>query len=317
MELYRRNEFLQKIVSAIFRCIFVDRQTIILARKNTKKSKFKQKLTDKYRLVVLNENTFEERFSLKLSRLNVFVLGGFFSILLVILTIIFIAFTPIKEYIPGYESSQLKAEAVKLTFDAEALKQKLTILENYTIALQPVLTGKISSEEIDTLQIQARQFVIDESQLDASKEDSLFREKVDRETRFTLLKNTKSSIKIVFFAPLKGNISQEFDANSKHFAIDIASKKGNPIKAAADGTVIFSGWSVDTGYVIILKHNKDFISVYKHNGNLLKQQGDFVKSGEVIASVGSTGELTTGPHLHFELWKGGYAINPTNFIDFK
>ena len=317
MELYRRNEFLQKIVSAIFRCIFVNRQTIILARKNTKKSKFKQKLTDKYRLVVLNENTFEERFSLKLSRLNVFVLGGFFSILLVILTIIFIAFTPIKEYIPGYESSQLKAEAVKLTFDAEALKQKLTILENYTIALQPVLTGKISSEEIDSLQIQARQFVIDESQLDASKEDSLFREKVDRETRFTLLKNTKSSIKIVFFAPLKGNISQEFDANSKHFAIDIASKKGNPIKAAADGTVIFSGWSVDTGYVIILKHNKDFISVYKHNGNLLKQQGDFVKSGEVIASVGSTGELTTGPHLHFELWKGGYAINPTNFIDFK
>ena len=288
-----------------------------MARKNTKKSKFKQKLTDKYRLVVLNENTFEERFSLKLSRLNVFVLGGFFSILLVILTIIFIAFTPIKEYIPGYESSQLKAEAVKLTFDAEALKQKLTILENYTIALQPVLTGKISSEEIDSLQIQARQFVIDESQLDASKEDSLFREKVDRETRFTLLKNTKSSIKIVFFAPLKGNISQEFDANSKHFAIDIASKKGNPIKAAADGTVIFSGWSVDTGYVIILKHNKDFISVYKHNGNLLKQQGDFVKSGEVIASVGSTGELTTGPHLHFELWKGGYAINPTNFIDFK
>jgi len=317
LELYRRNEFLQKIVSAIFRCIFVNRQTIILARKNTKKSKFKQKLTDKYRLVVLNENTFEERFSLKLSRLNVFVLGGFFSILLVILTIIFIAFTPIKEYIPGYESSQLKAEAVKLTFDAEALKQKLTILENYTIALQPVLTGKISSEEINSLQIQARQFVIDESQLDASKEDSLFREKVDRETRFTLLKNTKSSIKIVFFAPLKGNISQEFDANSKHFAIDIASKKGNPIKAAADGTVIFSGWSVDTGYVIILKHNKDFISVYKHNGNLLKQQGDFVKSGEVIASVGSTGELTTGPHLHFELWKGGYAINPTNFIDFK
>jgi len=292
-------------------------QTIILAKKNTKKSKFKQKLTDKYRLVVLNENTFEERFSLKLSRLNVFVLGGFFSILLVILTIMFIAFTPIKEYIPGYESSQLKANAVQLTFDAEALKQKLTILENYTIALLPVLTGKISSEEIDSLQVEARQSVIDESKLNATKEDSLFREKVDRATRLSLLDNAKSSVKIVFFAPLKGNISQEFDVNSKHFAIDIASKKGNPIKATADGTVIFSDWSADTGYVIILKHNKDFISVYKHNGNLLKQQGDFVKSGEVIASVGSTGELTTGPHLHFELWKGGYAVNPINFIDFK
>ena len=206
---------------------------------------------------------------------------------------------------------------MQLTFDAEALKQKLTILENYTIALQPVLTGKISSEEIDSLQVQARQSVIDESKLNATKEDSLFREKVDRATRFSLLDNAKSIVKIVFFAPLKGIISQEFDANSKHFAIDIASKKGSPIKAAADGTVIFSDWSTDTGYVIILKHSKDFISVYKHNGNLLKQQGDFVKSGEVIASVGSTGELTTGPHLHFELWKGGYAVNPINFIDFK
>jgi murein DD-endopeptidase MepM/ murein hydrolase activator NlpD len=242
---------------------------------------------------------------------------GFFSILLVVLTIVLIAFTPIKEYIPGYESSKLKADAVQLTFDAEALKQKLRILENYTIALQPVLTGKISSEEIDSLQVQARQSVIDESKLNATKEDSLFREKVDRATRFSLLDNAKSSVKIVFFAPLKGNISQDFDANSKHFAIDIASKKGNPIKAAADGTVIFSDWSADTGYVIILKHSKDFISVYKHNGNLLKQQGDFVKSGEVIASVGSTGALTTGPHLHFELWKGGYAVNPINFIDFK
>jgi murein DD-endopeptidase MepM/ murein hydrolase activator NlpD len=288
-----------------------------LAKKDKKKGKLKQKLTDKYRLVVLNEDTFEERFSLKLSRLNVFVLGGVFSILLIAVTTVLIAFTPIKEYIPGYSSSKLKAEALKLTFDAEALKQKLAILENYTKALKPVLTGEITSEEIDSLQIKVRQSVIDESKLNATKEDSLFREKVDRKTRFAILNNAKSTVQIVFFAPLKGNISQKFDANSKHFAIDIVAKKGTPIKATADGTVIFSGWNVATGYVIILKHSKDFISVYKHNGNLLKEQGDFVKSGEVIASVGSTGELTTGPHLHFELWKGGYAINPTNFIDFK
>jgi len=159
-----------------------------LAKKDKKKGKFKQKLTDKYRLVVLNENTFEERFSLKLSRLNVFVLGGVFSVLLVSVTIVFIAFTPIKEYIPGYSSSKLKAEAIKLTFDAEALKQKLAIIENYTKALKPVLTGEITSEEIDSLQVKARQSVIDESRLDATKEDSLFREKIDRETRFALLK---------------------------------------------------------------------------------------------------------------------------------
>ena len=288
-----------------------------MRKKDKKKGKLKQKLTDKYRLVVLNEDTFEERISLKLSRLNVFVLGGIFSILLVAITAVIIAFTPIKEYIPGYLSTKLKANAVKLTFEADSLKQKLAILENYTKALKPVLTGEITSEEIDSLQVEARQITIDESELNASKEDSLFREKVERITQFALLDNAKSNVKIVFFAPLKGTISQSFDANSKHFAVDIVAKKGTPIKAAADGTVIFSGWSAETGYAIILKHNKDFITVYKHNGNLLKQQGDFVKSGEVIASVDSTGELTTGPHLHFELWKGGYAINPTNFIDFK
>ena len=288
-----------------------------MAKKDKKKGRFTQKLTDKYRLVVLNDATFEERFSLKLSRLNVFVLGGVFSIVLIVITSVIIAFTAIKEYIPGYASSKLKADAIKLTFDADSLKQKLAILENYTKALKPILTGTISSEEIDSLQVKARQITIDESELDASKEDSLFREKIDRETRFAILNTDKSNVKIVFFAPLKGTISQDFEATSKHFAIDIVAETGSPVKAVADGTVIFSGWSAETGYVLLLKHDNDYISVYKHNGNLLKQQGDFVKSGEVIASVGSTGELSTGPHLHFELWKGGYAMNPTNFIDFK
>ncbi|TMM30641.1 M23 family metallopeptidase [Polaribacter aestuariivivens] len=288
-----------------------------MAIKDKKKGKLKQKLTDKYRLVVLNENTFEERFSLKLSRLNVFVLGGIFSILLIALTTVLIAFTPIKEYIPGYSSSQLKADAVKLTFEADSLKNKLADLENYTNALRPVLTGEIAPEEVDSIQTEIAQNTINEEMLYASKEDSLFREKIERETRFSILNNSQNKNNIVFFAPLNGSISQNFDANSKHFAVDIIAKTGTPVKATADGTVIFSGWSAETGYTIILKHNNDYISVYKHNGNLLRQQGDFVKSGEVIATVGSTGELTTGPHLHFELWSGGYAVNPTNFIDFK
>jgi murein DD-endopeptidase MepM/ murein hydrolase activator NlpD len=268
-------------------------------------------------LVVLNDDTFEERFSLKLSRLNVFVLGGVFSILLIAATTVLIAFTPIKEYIPGYSSSKLKAEAIRLTFEAKSLKQKLAILENYTKALKPVLKGDITYEEVDSLELQSEQTIVEESELDATKEDSLFREKIDRETRFAILNNSKNKVNTVFFAPLTGNISQDFDATSKHFAVDIIAQTGTPIKAIAEGTVIFSGWSAEAGYVIILKHNKEYISVYKHNGNLLKEQGDFVKSGEVIASVGSTGELSTGPHLHFELWKGGYAINPTNLIDFK
>ena len=288
-----------------------------MAKKDKKKTKLKQKLTDKYRLVVLNEDNFEERFSLKLSRLNVFVFGGFFSILLITATGLLIAFTPLKEYIPGYSSSTLIRKATKLTLEADSLKRKLTLIGNYTKALKTVLSGEIKPENLDSIKIKTRSRSIDERELNATKRDSLFREKVDQKTRFAIEKNTKSTIKVVFFAPLKGAISQDFEASSNHFAVDITAKKGEPIKAIAEGTVIFSGWTIETGYVLILKHANEYISTYKHNGNLLKKQGDFVKSGEVIATVGSSGKLTTGPHLHFELWSGGYAVNPINFIDFK
>ena len=285
---------------------------------NKKKGKLKQKLTDKYRLVVLNEDTFEERFSLKLSILNIFVLGGILTFLLILLTTAFITFTPVKQFIPGYSSTELKIKATKLALETDSIKRKLTLLNDYTKALQPILTGKIEAEFIDSIQdTGAKQFVIKDSLLNASREDSLFREKIESQDRFPILNNSESNVKIVFFAPLKGTISQNYDASSKHLAVDIVAKINSPIKAIADGTIIFSGWTTETGYVIILKHANDYISVYKHNGNLLKQQGDFVKSGEVIASVGSSGELTTGPHLHFELWSGGYAVNPTNLIDFR
>ena len=207
--------------------------------------------------------------------------------------------------------------AKKLYKYKDSLKTKLAVLENYTKALRPVLTGEITPESIDSIQVEARQRLVDERKLNATKEDSLFREKVERKTRFALTNSTQNRVNVIFFAPLSGNISQNFDSSANHFAVDIVAKAGTPVKATADGTVIFSGWTTETGYVILLKHANNYISVYKHNGNLLKEQGDFVKSGEVIATVGSTGELTTGPHLHFELWSGGYAVNPTNFIDFK
>jgi len=285
--------------------------------KNKKKSAFKKKLTHKYRLVILNEDSFEERFSLKLSRLNVFVLGGVFSILLVALTTFFIAFTPVREYIPGYASTKLKKEAVRLTFEVDSLKHKLHILEKYTSTIQAVLTGKITPESVDSIRTNIDKFDIDETKLNASKADSIFREKIDKKDRFPLVDGNLNKAKIVFFAPLTGAITQKFNAQNKHFAVDIVAKTGTPIKAIADGTVIFSGWTAETGYVLIIEHPYEFISVYKHNGVLLKQQGDFVKSGEVIANVGNTGELTTGPHLHFELWHKGYPVNPINYIDFK
>ncbi len=288
-----------------------------MEKKESNNSRFKQKLTNKYRLVILNDDTFEERFSFKLSRLNVFVLGGFFSIFLVILTIIFIAYTPLKEYIPGYSSLKLKKKATQLVYEADSLKIKLTALQSYTEALRSVMTGDISLEKLDSLKNESVKIVVNENKLNATKEDSLFREKVERRDRFPLVDNNNNKGKIVFFAPVSGNLTQEFNAKNKHFAVDIVAKTSTPVKAITDGTVIFSEWTTETGYVIILEHPKGFVSVYKHNGVLLKEQGDLVKSGEVIATVGSTGELTTGPHLHFELWNEGYPVNPINYIDFK
>ncbi|MEN8702859.1 MAG: peptidoglycan DD-metalloendopeptidase family protein [Polaribacter sp.] len=288
-----------------------------MSKKAKNKGKLTQKLTDKYRLVVLNENTFEERFSLKLSRLNVFVLGGLLAFLLILITTFIITFTPVKEYIPGYSSTNLKIKAAKLAFETDSLKRKLDLLNAYTKALQPILKGEIKGDFLDTIKNESQKFIIKDSLLNASKEDSLFREKIESRDRFPIQNNNGSNVEIIFFAPLKGSVSQRFDAKAKHLAVDIAAPKNAPVKATADGTIIFSGWTTETGYVIILKHAYNYVSVYKHNGNLLKKQGDFVKSGEVIASVGSTGELTTGPHLHFELWSNGYAVNPINLIDFN
>lgn len=285
--------------------------------KNKKKRKLKQKLTDKYRLVILNEDTFQERFSLKLSRLNVFVFSGVFSILLIVLTTLLIAFTGIREYIPGYSSTALKKKATRLTYEADSLKNRLAIIESYTKALKPVLTGEIEPEKIDSITTEMQTIVVDETKLQATKQDSLFREKIDNKDLFPLYEGGENRIKNVFFSPLTGTISQPFDLNEKHYAIDIVAQTGTPVKAVADGTVILAEWTAETGYVITIQHSNEFISVYKHNGTLLKEQGDVVKSGEAIASVGSTGELTTGPHLHFELWNNGFPVNPTNYIDFQ
>lgn len=288
-----------------------------MAKKQSKRQKLKQKLTDKYRLVILNEDTFQERFSLKLSRLNVFVFGGVFSILLIALTTLLIAFTSLKEYIPGYSSTALKKKATRLVYETDSLKTKLDALQKYTQAIRPVLTGEVRAEAIDSIYSEVNKETIDDNKLKATKQDSIFREQVESKDRFPLTIGGQNKAKVVFFAPVTGNVTQKYNATNKHFAIDVVAKTGTPVKAIADGTVILAEFTAETGYVITVQHANEFISVYKHNGNLLKEQGDFVKSGEVIASVGSTGELTTGPHLHFELWNNGYPVNPQNYIDFQ
>lgn len=289
-----------------------------MAKKPTNKKKFKQKLIDKYRLVVLNEDTFEEKLSFKLNRLNVFIFGSVFSILLIIGTIFLIAFTPLKEYIPGYSSTKLKKEATQLVYKTDSLEQVLKVNNQYLQNVRELLTGKISEVNFDKdSAMQMIKLNRDSVNLAPSEEDLDFRKDVEGEDRYSLFNPAKKTSDVVFFAPLTGTITDRFNIEIKHFAIDIAVEAGTPVKAVADGTVIFAGWTSDTGNVIILEHAAGFISVYKHNSVLHKQEGDIVKSGEVVAASGNTGEFSTGPHLHFELWRDGQPVNPENYIDFE
>jgi len=281
----------------------------------SKKEKIKDKLTFKYRFVVLNEDTFEERFSFKLNRLNAFVFGAIFSILLISMTILFITLTPLKEYIQGYSSSELQKETTSLVYKVDSLNKAISVNDLYIENIQQVLKGEIKRFSFDKDSV-LKQFQIEEIDFAPSAVDSSFREEVEQKDRFSVFQQAERNTDIVFTSPIKGQVTQQFDDQEKHLAIDIAVDKDTPVKAVADGTVIFTGFTADTGYVIILEHGQSFISVYKHNSAIFKEQGELVKSGEVIASAGSTGTFSTGAHLHFELWNDGYPVNPSNYISF-
>ncbi|OIQ23486.1 M23 family metallopeptidase [Lacinutrix sp. MedPE-SW] len=289
-----------------------------MAKKTKKTKKISKKLLHKYRLVILNEDTFEEKLAFKLTRLNVFVLLSLSTFFLIIFTILLIAFTPLREYIPGYSSTALKKKAVELNFKTDSLQQVITLNEKYYASIKQVLKGEVNTVEFnrDSI-IEAASLDPSEIDLSPSQADSILRAKVDKEDKYNLFETAKSRTNFVLFPPVNGEISEPYNAEEKHYAVDIVVAKDTPVKAAADGTVIFSEWTSETGFVIIIEHSYGLISVYKHNETLTKNQGELVKSGEVIATAGNTGELTTGPHLHFELWSDGYPVNPTNFIDFK
>ena len=273
------------------------------------------KLLAKYRLVLLNESTFEERISFKINRLNIFTLLLAFIFLIVFITSTIIFFTPIREYIPGYSSISLQKQANSLSQKTDSLQEIVALNDQYISSLKQVLTGdlkeikysldSIISTEGDDLQL-----------INKSREDSILREEVEIEDKYNLRNIVKDKEYYLLATPLKGNISQEFSVADNHLAIDIAADTGTAIKSISEGIVLFSEWTTQTGYVIIIDHGNDLTSVYKHNSKLLKKQGDRVKLGEVIAMSGNTGTLTSGPHLHFELWSEGFAIDPKTLIDF-
>lgn len=281
-----------------------------------------RRIRDQYRLVILNEETLEERISFKLSRLNVFIAIGLLSIVLVFITTYIIAFTPLKEYIPGYTDVTLQRRIYELQLRSDSVSYAMNAQEKYLESLKKVLGGDLPNERemspVDTAQTRNYRNIKDKR----SPEDSLLRLEYENANKYKLFKSDKTSGKgtsmrnLTFFSPIKGLVTSEFDPLRKHFGIDIVASRDEVIKSVQDGTVVFSGWTVETGYVIAIQHPGNVISVYKHNSVLLKKEGNIVHAGETVAIIGESGELSTGPHLHLELWLNGIPVNPKDYIVF-
>tara|TARA_B100001996_G_scaffold322860_1_gene267818 strand:+ start:1029 stop:1886 length:858 start_codon:yes stop_codon:yes gene_type:complete len=284
--------------------------------KEKNKKPFRQRLLNKYRLVILNEATYEERLSYKLSGLNVFLLSALLSLVIVVSTIILIAFTSIKEYIPGYDSTALRTNAIN---NIETLDSLTTVIEknqDYINSIGAVITGESTKGEVQK-EGERRRLETKNVEFKINKEDSMLRRIVEKEDRFNALESASSKVKFVLFSPLYGEVTADFDYGIKHFGTDIAVPSKSPVKSVANGTVVFAEWTLQTGYVVIIEHSFGLTSIYKHNESGLVSQGEKVESGQVIALSGNTGELSTGPHLHFELWRDGNPVDPEDYVLFE
>lgn len=289
-----------------------------MSEKRLKRKKLAKKLFTKNRLVILNEDTFEEIFSLKLTLMNVFVVLTVGAFLIITITTYIIAFTPLREYIPGYASNKLKKDATELALKSDSLSQAIRKNEAYIRSIKRVLTGDLDYAELNKDSILATKVEKpEEADMSPSKPEEQLRNQVAHEDKYNLFEQAQSKVNVVLFPPLKGMVTEKFSPKNKHYSVDIAVAKNTPVKAVQNGTVIFADWTPSNGNVVILRHNNGFISVYKHAASLTASQGDIVRTGEVIALAGSTGNESTGVHLHFELWKDGYPIDPEQFIEFE
>lgn len=293
-----------------------------MARRKRNDRKWYYKLRDKYRLVIMNNETYEERLSFRLSRLNVFLLTVSISIILITLTIFIIAFTPIREYIPGYMDVNIPGQLYRLEQRADSLENALRTKDVYLQNIRNIIEGKeifeLISPELES------SINYDSITIKSSPEDSILRAEYDQQTKYNLfffetegLYDRELKISdIVFFLPVEGIIINKFNLAEKHYGVDIATSNEAIIKSVLNGTVIFANWTTETGNTIAIQHSGNFISIYKHNSTLLQSIGSQVKAGDPIAVVGNSGELSSGPHLHFELWRKGTPVDPEEYMIF-
>jgi murein DD-endopeptidase MepM/ murein hydrolase activator NlpD len=292
-------------------------------KKERKKTKWTDRWRTKYRLVFMTDDTLEERLTFRLSRLNVFIALGTLTIVLIVLTTFLIAFTPLREYIPGYTNVGLQKKLYILQIKTDSIERDLKRKDKFLENIRDIINGRDVTEDKPVPRDTTKRY--GDIKITRSMEDSLLRAEVDNQAKYSLYKveniesasKRKSSIGgVLFFSPLKGVITNDFNTITRHYGVDIVAGQDEAIKAVLDGTVVFSNWTLETGYVIAIQHPQNIISVYKHNSALLKKVGESVKAGDPIAIIGQTGELSTGPHLHFELWNDGNPVDPRDYITF-
>jgi len=289
-----------------------------MAKEKSNKKSLSEKLISKYRLVIMDDNTFEEKASFVLSRLNIYILITAFLVLQLLVLTGLIIFTPLKQYIPGYMDINMRRDLTMLKLKSDSLERIINNRDMYIENMRNILIGKIDTIDpyVD------RELKLDTVYLsNLSLEDSMLRAEMEQDDKYKLLNVRKKVLakelkNIHYFTPIKGLITSDFNPAKEHYGIDIVATEDEPVKSVLDGTIIFSSWTLETGYIIAIQHANDMFSFYKHNSVLLKKVGSFVKAGEVIAIIGSSGELTTGPHLHFELWHKGIAVNPKELMVF-
>jgi murein DD-endopeptidase MepM/ murein hydrolase activator NlpD len=268
-----------------------------------------------YRLVILNDETFGEKFSLRLSPLSLIISISAISIVMTTLIISLVALTPLREYIPGYGNVYDRKELLRLTQRADSIEQTMRAKEEYMNNLIKVFTEK---EEANP-QKPKKDSLKDYSKInsDPSKADLEFRKEIEENKGAAVsYVKPKELNDLVFYSPVKGMVTTSYNIQEDHFGVDVVTKPDESIKAPLDGTIIYTGFTVEDGYIIHIQHSNNLMSVFKHNSRLNKKTGERVKTGEVISSVGNTGVNSKGPHMHFELWYNGTPVNPEEFVSF-
>ena len=282
---------------------------------NENKSDFNffTRLKNKYRFVLMSEDSFEEKLSFSISKFNLLSLLSIVVIVTLSLSFVTLIFSPLKEYIPGKSTSKMQLDLISLALKSDSLQSQLNIQSLYLNNISSIMKG----ETIDFIEKDSAINTIEVVSFSKSKADSLLRIEVESEEKSSILDKKIKSENLVFFSPVDGYISDSFNYKTKHFAVDVVGKKGSKISSVLDGTVIISSWTPETGNIIGVQHSNNYISFYKHCSFILKKVGEYVTIGEHIAVIGNSGELTTGPHLHFELWRNGAPLNPEDYISFK